>query len=375
MKKFLAILLAVALALSVGLIGCGGGEQQEEEEEGPTEVVLGATLPVTGIFAGFGEQGFGMQKAVDDINDEGGIYLSEWDKTVPVRLVIKDNQSDFAQVSQLSKDLVLTDKVTALLSPDAPTDLHDPTSVVANQYGVPQIICGGPFEPWYHGMHEGEDWPYTWFAGFAIGEPQPAPRNVPGYTMVDTWFGYMDEVGAKTNTNGIVGVFASSDADGIGWYNTFPGLLTDAGYTVADVNGLFPMDLPQDFSSIIQGWIDADVEILWGNCPGAHFGALWSQCYEAGFRPKICLAARAALFPVDVESWGTTPPLGWGVGCEIWWSPTYEAADDFVGIGGRTAASLAADWAAETGEPLNRGIGWLSGSPGHARCHREGRRC
>jgi branched-chain amino acid transport system substrate-binding protein len=357
MKKFLAILLAVALALSVGLIGCGGGEQQEEEEEGPTEVVLGATLPVTGIFAGFGEQGFGMQKAVDDINDEGGIYLSEWDKTVPVRLVIKDNQSDFAQVSQLSKDLVLTDKVTALLSPDAPTDLHDPTSVVANQYGVPQIICGGPFEPWYHGMHEGEDWPYTWFAGFAIGEPQPAPRNVPGYTMVDTWFGYMDEVGAKTNTNGIVGVFASSDADGIGWYNTFPGLLTDAGYTVADVNGLFPMDLPQDFSSIIQGWIDADVEILWGNCPGAHFGALWSQCYEAGFRPKICLAARAALFPVDVESWGTTPPLGWGVGCEIWWSPTYEAVDGFVGIGGRTAASLAADWAAETGEPLNRGIG------------------
>ncbi|MDH4270326.1 MAG: ABC transporter substrate-binding protein, partial [Dehalococcoidia bacterium] len=270
MKKFLAILLAVALALSIGLIGCGGGEQEEEEEEGPTEVLLGATLPETGMFAGFGEQGWGMQKAVDDQNAEGGIYLSEWDKTVPVRLVIKDNQSDFAQVSQLSKDLVLTDKVTALLSPDAPTDLHDPTSVVANQYHVPQIICGGPFEPWYHGMHEGEDWPYTWFAGFAIGEPQPAPRNVPGYTMVDTWFGYMDEVGAKTNTNGIVGVFASSDADGIGWYNTFPGLLTGNGYTVADVNGLFPMDLPQDFSSIIQGWKDTGVEILWGNCPGAH---------------------------------------------------------------------------------------------------------
>jgi TRAP-type mannitol/chloroaromatic compound transport system substrate-binding protein len=32
-KKFLVILLAVALALSVGLIGCGGGEQEEEEEE------------------------------------------------------------------------------------------------------------------------------------------------------------------------------------------------------------------------------------------------------------------------------------------------------------------------------------------------------
>ena len=358
MKKFLAILLAIAVALSIGLIGCGGTpSEQEEEEEAPTAVLLGTTLPITGIFAGFGEQGFGMRKAVDDQNALGGMYLSKWDVTVDVELIIKDNQSDFSQVLPLSQDLVLTSKVNALISPDAPTDLHDPTSVVANQYGVPQIICGGPFEPWYHGMHEGESWPFTWFAGFAIGEPQPAPRNVPGYTMVDTWFLYMDEVGAQTNTNGIVGVFASSDSDGIGWYNTFPDLLTSHNYTVADVNGLFPMDLPQDFTSIIQGWKDAGVEIIWGNCPGAHFGALWSQCYEAGFRPKIALAARAALFPVDVESWGTNPPLGWGVGCEIWWSPTYSAEDGFTGIGTRTAASLAADWAAETGDPLNRSIG------------------
>ena len=358
MKKFLAILLAIAVALSIGLIGCGGTpSEQEEEEEAPTAVLLGTTLPITGIFAGFGEQGFGMRKAVDDQNALGGMYLSKWDVTVDVELIIKDNQSDFSQVLPLSQDLVLTSKVNALISPDAPTDLHDPTSVVANQYGVPQIICGGPFEPWYHGMHEGESWPFTWFAGFAIGEPQPAPRNVPGYTMVDTWFMYMEDVGAQTNTNGIVGVFASSDSDGIGWYNTFPDLLTSHNYTVADVNGLFPMDLPQDFTSIIQGWKDAGVEIIWGNCPGAHFGALWSQCYEAGFRPKIALAARAALFPVDVESWGTNPPLGWGVGCEIWWSPTYSADDGFTGIGTRTAASLAADWAAETGDPLNRSIG------------------
>ena len=299
-----------------------------------------------------------MQKAVDDWNDTyGGMYLSEWDVTVPVELIIKNNQSDFAQVGPQSTDLVLADKVHALLSPNAPCDLHDPTSVVANANGVPQIICGGPFEPWYHGMHEGEDWPYTWFSGFAIGEPQPAPRNVPGYTMVDTWFMFMDEVDALTNTNGIVGVFASSDADGTGWYATFPGLLTANNYTVADVNGLFPMDPMPDFTDLVHAWQAANVTILWGNCPGAHFGALWSTCYQESFRPKICLAARAALFPVDVINWGTNPPLGWGVGTEVWWSPHYDAADDFVGIGNRTAASLAEDWATERGDPLNRGIG------------------
>ena len=70
------------------------------------------------------------------------------------------------------------------------------------------------------------------------------------------------------------------------------------------------------------------------------------------------MAARAALFPVDVESWGTTPPFGWGIGTEIWWSPHYQTSDGFEGIGNRTATSLAAEFTAQSGNPpLNRSIG------------------
>ena len=353
MKKILFIALAAVLALSVGLIGCEG-----EGEVAPTSVKLGATLPQTGIFAGFGEQGYGMQKAVDDWNAEfGGMYLSEWDVTVPVTLTIKNNQSDGTQVGPQSIDLVVTDGVHAFLSPNAPADMHDPTTVVAGDYEVPSIIGGGPFEPWFFGTQGGVAPDYTWFTGFAIGEPQPAPRNVPGYTMVDTWFMFMDEVEAQTETNKIVGVFASSDSDGTGWYNTFPGILTGAGYTVANVTGLFAMDPMPDFTDMVNQFQAANVTILWGNCPGAHFGVFWETCYAQGFRPKICLAARAALFPVDVNSWGDDPPLGWGIGTEVWWSPHYETSDGFVGIGNRTAASLAADWATETGDQLNRSIG------------------
>jgi branched-chain amino acid transport system substrate-binding protein len=356
-KKFLVILLAVVFALSVGLIGCGGGEE-EEEEQAPTQVVLGTVLPETGIFSGFGQELFGMQKAVADQNALGGIYLSQWNVTVPVVLVDKNCESDFSKVGPLSTDLVVTNKVNALISPDAPCDLHDPTSVVANANHVPQIICGGPFEPWVNGMRAGttDKWPYTWFSGFAIGTPQAAPRNVPGYTMVDSWFSYMDAVNASTTTNKIVGVFASTDSDGIGWYAAFPGILKEHGYTVANVSGSFDIGTI-NFDAMITGWINANVQILWGNCPGADFGNLYRTCYSAGFRPKIVCAARAALFPVDVISWGTNPPLGYGVGCEVWWSPVYTVANGFVGIGSRTAASLAADWSGATNQPLNRGIG------------------
>ena len=357
MKKVLFISLAVVLALSVGLIGCGG------EPVAPTSVKLGATLPESGIFAGFGEQGWGMQKAVDDWNDTyGGMYLSEWDVTVPVELTIKDNQSDPNQVGPQSTDLVVTDGVHALLCPNAPCDLHDPTTSVASANGVPSIIGGGPFEPWYFGS-QGEVTPeYTWFSGFAIGFPSAPPRDVPGYTMVDTWFMFMDDpaVQALNNTNGIAGVFASSDSDGTGWYQEFPGLMETYGLTVVGVNetvGLFPLSTT-DYFSMVKYWKDANVEVLWGNCPGGHFGDLIAECYAQSFEPKICLAARAALFPVDVESWGTTPPFGWGIGTEIWWSPHYQTSDGFVGIGNRTAASLAAEFTAQSGNPpLNRSIG------------------
>jgi len=357
MKKLLVILLAVVLVVAGVITGCEG-----EEPTAPTSVKLGTTLPQGGMFAGFGQQGFGMQKAVDDWNAEnGGMYLSEWDVTVPVTLTIKNNDSDPNLVGPQSEDLIVSDGVHALLSPNAPCDLHDPTTAKATEYGVPSIICGGPFEPWYFGSQGEVTPPYTWFSGFAIGYPSPPPRDVDGYTMIDTWFMYMDAVGALNNTNGIAGVFASSDADGTGWYQEFPGLMEGYGLTVVGVNetlGFFPLSTT-DYAPIVTAWIAADVEVLWGNCPGPHFGDLIAECYLQDFQPKICLAARAALFPTDVASWGITPaPLGYGIGTEVWWSPHYQVSDGFEGIGNRTATSLAADWAAEPGNPpLNRSIG------------------
>jgi ABC-type branched-subunit amino acid transport system substrate-binding protein len=98
LKKVLFIALVAALALSASLIGCEG--------ESTPKVLLGATLPQTGIFAGFGQQGWGMQKAVDDWNDTyGGISIGGelWE----VELIIKDNQSDFAQCGPQSATLRL----------------------------------------------------------------------------------------------------------------------------------------------------------------------------------------------------------------------------------------------------------------------------
>ena len=114
------IIVVVIIAVVVAVLNW----PRDQNGEVPTAVKLGATLPESGIFAGFGEQGWGMQKAVNDWNDTyGGMYLSEWDVTVPITLTIKDNQSDPNQVGPQSTELVVTNGVHGLLSPNAPCDL------------------------------------------------------------------------------------------------------------------------------------------------------------------------------------------------------------------------------------------------------------
>ena len=74
MKKILFILLAVMLAISVGLIGCTTPSQQEEEEEEPEEWELPVLLPLTGPIAGYGLMGqWSAEYAAEQINAAGGI--------------------------------------------------------------------------------------------------------------------------------------------------------------------------------------------------------------------------------------------------------------------------------------------------------------
>jgi branched-chain amino acid transport system substrate-binding protein len=322
----------------------------------PEEIRVGCTAPLTGMYAGFGESAvFGMQAAVDDINEQGGVYVEEYGKKLPVKLVVINNESDPIKAGTLAEDLIVNEKVLFLLSPDMSCSMHNPVSIIADRYKTPHIIGGGPLEPWMGARMEVEGhWEYTWFPGFAIATPPPEGDfryGKPGYTIQDTWFQELDAFAGQTNK--VAGVFASDEADGRGWYALFPGLLEDYGLSVIGEEkelGMFPLGTT-DFSSIINEWKDNEVEILWGNCPGADFGVMWRQCAAMDFKPKMVAVGRAALFYVDVDSWGGNLPQG--IGTEIWWAPEY----DCPGIGGTTPQTLTERWVEETGQPLSRGIG------------------
>ncbi len=328
----------------------------EAAPTGPESIKIGTSAPMTGMFAGFG-QGctWGAQAAVDDINADGGIYVKEYDRKIPVEYIVVDNESDPGKSGGLAENLILTDEVNLLYSVDSSPSIHIPIAEVAEKHGVPHIVGGGPLEPWLGARSETESgWSYTWFPGFGIATPPPEghPKyGLPGYTIKDSWFAVLDDYADQTNK--VAGVFATDEPDGIGWYGLFPGLLEEYGLTVIGVEdklGFYPLGTT-DFTAMCNEWKDNEVEILWGNVPGPEFANLWRQCKQLGFNPKIVIVGRAPLFNIDVEAWGGDLPQG--VGTEIWWDPEYTGP----GIGDTTAQSLAQRWIDETGEPVNRGIG------------------
>lgn len=359
-KRALRLLVAVCCLAIFGLLltACGAPEEAAptEEEAGPEYILIGTSAPLTGMFAGFGAGcTWGAQAAVDDINAQGGIYVAEYDRQIPVKYIVVDNESDPAKSGPLAEDLILRDGVHMLYSVDSSASIHIPIAEVAEKQGIPHIVGGGPLEPWLGARNETESkWSYTWFPGFGIATPPPEgdPRyGKPGYTIGDSWFAVLDEYGDQTNK--VAGVFATDEPDGIGWYGLFPGLLEQWGATVIGVEdklGFYPLGTT-DFTAMCNEWKDNNVEILWGNVPGPEFATLWRQCTQLGFHPKIVMVGRAPLFYEDVQAWGGNLPQG--VGTEIWWDPAYQGP----GIGDTTPQSLAERWIEDTGKPLNRGIG------------------
>jgi len=79
-NRIIFISLAVALALSVGLIGCGGGEVPGIPEQ-PTTLIIGMARDTNEDMAIF-EMAYGgvvVREFVEQVNLAGGVHLSAYD--------------------------------------------------------------------------------------------------------------------------------------------------------------------------------------------------------------------------------------------------------------------------------------------------------
>jgi branched-chain amino acid transport system substrate-binding protein len=110
-RKVFLILLALVLALSVGLIGCVGEEEEEEEEPEPEHLTVGVIMPISGPFSVVGMPWVrGFELYFDKLNEEGGVEIG--DTTYLFDVVAGDSQIDPEAAGTAAQKIVFQDEAT-----------------------------------------------------------------------------------------------------------------------------------------------------------------------------------------------------------------------------------------------------------------------
>jgi len=301
---------AAAMAVSATAPGLLRSARPAERDH----ILIGRPLPLTGPLAAFTESSPWLDnRALAEINKDGGIYVKEYGKKLPLRVKILDTESNPSKAAELGSRLITKEKIDLMYVSCTPATVN-PVAGVCERYQVPSISTMMPVEMF---LAAGK---YHW----AFDASSSVPDMVAAY--LDSW--------KQVNTNKTVGLLAANDEDGMSWAQGARSVLEPAGYKVIDL-GRFPAGT-MDFSTFISGWKRENVEILFANLAPPDFARAWRQCHRQGFVPKICAIGRALLFPSAVEALGEG--IGLGTSTEVLWHPAYPFKSSLEGYSGQDLA-------------------------------------
>lgn len=296
-------------------------------------VLIGHPNPSTGPLADFGEASpWADMRALDAINRQGGVYLEEYGKKVPVRVKLVDTQGDPTKAAEVASRLILHDEIDLMVVMHTP-DTVNPVTAMCERYEMPCISLDAPVEAWRSGG------PFKWtYHAFWTAD-----------ALADLFVGIWD--GFKERTNRTVGGFWPNDADGKAFSEIFAKKLPERGYKVVDP-GRFPF-FTRDYGSFISAFKKRDVDMVTGVVIPPDWATAWRQCRQSGFTPRIATISKAILFPSAVNALGGD--LAEGLTCEVWWSPHHPFKSSLTG---ETARELCDAWTKDTGKQWTQPIGF-----------------
>jgi len=295
-------------------------------------ILIGRPLPITGPVSVFTTVSPWIDnKAIADINKEGGLYIKEAGKKLPVRVKIVDTESDPTKAGDVGSKLILNDNVDIMYVSATPATVS-PVAAGCERFKIPCVSTMMPVEMFLLGG------PFYWAFDASL--------SVRDYmaSFLQMW--------EDVKTNKIVGLLAQSDPDGVAWADGAHRDLKPVGYKVIDL-GRFPAGT-MDYGTIITGWKRENVEIMFANMSPPDFTRFWRQAFRENFLPKICTVGRALMFPTAVEAIGGD--LGLGTSTEAVWHPSYPFKSSLTG---ETAKELADAYESASGKQWTAPLGGL----------------
>ncbi|MCK1274585.1 amino acid ABC transporter substrate-binding protein [Bradyrhizobium sp. 61] len=263
------------------------------------DIVIGASLPLSGPLAGFGSfQQWGYKRAIDQVNKAGGIAINGTKQQV--KLIIRDDKTDPNATASNTETLISRDRVVAMLGSCTPA-LVNAGALVSERAKKPMVTGCDPLEA----FKSVRKWNYVWDIFFH--EPELAAAQ----------FKAMDELGAKTNKKLAIWHDNGPDGQVIGG-KIWPALAKEFGYEVVQ-NAEFPIDNSQ-FISIIGEAKSKGAEVVLVDAITPQAIAIRKQMASAGYTPKVLNIEKGAEPVQFAEALGK---LSDGIMVGGYWDPTF----------------------------------------------------
>ena len=242
-KKRLLWVGVVFLLLAICLVPFG-----KATAAAPTEIRIGAINSMTGMNAMTGaEQKWAYEQAVADINKKGGVFVKEFNKKIPIKLIFADDKSDNAGGSAAMERLIKVDKIDLALSTNI-TPINLGAATVCEKYKVYfGIVCS-----WLDFI-EKEHFKWTSDMFTSAAEAAHSPFLI--------W-----EALPKDQRPQRPALMTEDNQDGQGFGDGFRAFAKQYGYTFAVDEPYTPGS--KDFSGLIMKWKAAKVDaLLWLGSP------------------------------------------------------------------------------------------------------------
>jgi branched-chain amino acid transport system substrate-binding protein len=263
------------------------------------EIVIGASIPLSGPLAGFGSfQKWGYNRAVEEVNKAGGIAIDG--KKMPVRLVLRDDKTDPNTTAANTENLLSRDHASALLGSCTPA-LVNAGALVAERKKIPLVTGCDPLEA----FKSVRKWIYAWDLFFH----EPELAAIPFKALTDL----------KLESNKKVAIWHDNGPDGqVVGGTLWPKMAKDAGYEVVQ-NASFPIDNTQ-FTSIVAEAKAKGAEVVLVDAITPQAVSLRKQMASAGFTPKMLVIEKGAEPVQFAEALGK---LADGVAVGGYWDPSF----------------------------------------------------
>ncbi|HUK94677.1 MAG TPA: ABC transporter substrate-binding protein [Gaiellaceae bacterium] len=149
MKGISYVLAALACALTLATAASGAGTATPGVT--PTEVLIGGTIPLTGVASAYSTVGLGAAAYFRYVNVHGGVNHRK------IKYLIKDDAYDPSQTATDTRELVEQDHVFAIFN-SLGTEQNLATRPYLNALKVPQLFAASGATTW---GRDYKQWPWT----------------------------------------------------------------------------------------------------------------------------------------------------------------------------------------------------------------------